>query len=205
MEIYQSIAHVAAELSSIGIGKTSRNQSQGFAFRGIDAVMNTLAPLLSKHGLVVLPRVLARHCVERANQKGTALFYVVVEVEYDLVAASDGSRHTIRVVGEAMDSGDKATNKAMSAAFKYAMFQTFCIPTEGTPDADAETHEVAALPEGFRDWLDDMEIVARQGGTAALLSAWKVSKTEFKALVQSAFAEEWTNIKALAAQQDSHV
>lgn len=205
MDIYQAIANVAAELSAVGIGKTSKNQQQGFAFRGIDQVMNTLAPLLSKHRLVVLPRVLARHCVERVNAKGTALFYTVVEVEYDLVAASDGSRHTVRVVGEAMDSGDKATNKAMSAAYKYAMFQSFCVPTEGTPDADAETHEVQALPDGFRDWLDDMEIVARQGGTTALLGAWKQSRIDYKALVQSGFQTEWADIKALAAQQDAHV
>ncbi|MGL9724902.1 ERF family protein, partial [Sodalis sp. (in: enterobacteria)] len=46
---------------------------------------------------------------------------------------------------EAMDSGDKATNKAMSIAYKYAAFQAFCIPTEETAiDADAEVHEVAA-------------------------------------------------------------
>lgn len=204
MDIYSAITNVAAELSAVGIGKTSKNQQQGFAFRGIDAVMNTLAPLLAKHRLVVLPRVLSRHCVERANAKGTALFYVVVEVEYDFIAASDGSRHTVRVVGEAMDSGDKATNKAMSSAYKYAMFQSFCVPTEGTPDADAETHEIAALPDGFRDWLDDMEIVARQGGTGALLNAWKQSKTDYKALVQSSFVNEWTHIKSLAAQQDSH-
>ena len=38
-----------------------------------------------------------------------------------------------------MDSGDKASNKAMSAAFKYACFQTFCIPTEEMQDPDAET------------------------------------------------------------------
>jgi hypothetical protein len=44
--------------------------------------------------------------------------------------------------GEAMDSGDKATNKAMSAAYKYACMQAFSIPTEGDNDADAHTHEV---------------------------------------------------------------
>ena len=104
-----------------------------------------------------------------------------------------------------MNSGDKATNMAMSAAYKYAMFQSFCVPTEGTPDADAETHEVQALPDGFRDWLDDMEIVARQGGTTALLGAWKQSKTDYKALVQAGFQTEWADIKALAAQQDAHV
>ena len=38
-----------------------------------------------------------------------------------------------------MDSGDKATTKAMAIAFKYACFQVFCIPTEEMKDPDAET------------------------------------------------------------------
>ena len=68
-----------------------------------------------------------------------------VEAEFDFVSACDGSKHTVKTYGEAMDSGDKATNKAMSAAYKYAAFQTFCIPTEGDNDADAQTHE----PKGY--------------------------------------------------------
>lgn len=83
------------------------------------------------------------------------MFSVTVEAEFDLVCAEDGSKHTIKTFGEAMDSGDKATNKAMSAAYKYACFQAFAIPTEGDNDADAHTHEVkpsvkpAAKAEGM--------------------------------------------------------
>ena len=95
-----------------------------------------------EHGLVMLPRVRHREVTERATAKGGALFYVVLEVDFDIVCASDGSTHVITVFGEAMDSADKATNKAMSAAYKYAALQTFCVPTEGDNDADASTHEV---------------------------------------------------------------
>jgi hypothetical protein len=75
---------------------------------------------------------------------------VTVHAEFDFVSAYDGSKHTAATYGEAMDSGDKATNKAMSAAYKYAAFMTFAIPTEGDNDADATTHEVvppAAAPK----------------------------------------------------------
>jgi hypothetical protein len=78
------------------------------------------------------------------QKKESVLFYVTVTAEFDFVATDDGSCHTVRTYGEAMDSGDKATNKAMSAAYKYAAFMTFAIPTEGDNDADATTHEVAA-------------------------------------------------------------
>jgi hypothetical protein len=148
MKVYQAIAEVAAELAARGISKDSRNQAQGFNFRGIDAVYNALAPLLAKHKLCILPRCISRECVERTNSKGNALFYVTVQAEFDLVSAEDGSKHTVSTFGEAMDSGDKATNKAMSAAYKYAAFQAFCIPTEETSvDSDAETHEVRAQPD----------------------------------------------------------
>ena len=144
MKVYEKIAAVTAELSKIGISKDSKNTSQGYAFRGIDAVYGALSPMLSKHGLCILPRVTDRQVIERTNKSGTALFYVTLTVEFDFVAAEDGSKHTVITVGEAMDSGDKASNKAMSAAYKYAAFQTFCIPTEGDNDADSTTHEVAA-------------------------------------------------------------
>ena len=144
MIVYQKIAAITAELSKIGISKDSKNQSQGYAFRGIDAVYGALSPLLAKHGLCILPRVKDRQVIERQNKSGTALFYVTLTVEFDFVASEDGSKHTVITVGEAMDSGDKASNKAMSAAYKYAAFQAFCIPTEGDNDADSTTHEVVA-------------------------------------------------------------
>lgn len=150
MKVYQAIAEVAAELAARGISKDSRNQAQGFNFRGIDAVYNALAPLLAKHKLCILPRCISREVVERTNSKGNALFYVTVQAEFDMVSAEDGSKHTVATFGEAMDSGDKATNKAMSAAYKYAAFQAFCIPTEETSaDADGETHEVRGKPDSL--------------------------------------------------------
>jgi hypothetical protein len=140
--VYQCIAAVAADIAKEGIAKVQRNAQQGYNFRGIDAVYNSLAPLLARHGLVIIPRCVARTVTERQTKSGGALFYTTVEAEFDFVSADDCSKVTARTFGEAMDSGDKSTNKAMSAAYKYAAFQTFCIPTEGDNDADATTHEV---------------------------------------------------------------
>ena len=146
MSVYKCINAVQADLAKTGIGKDSENTFDKYKFRGIDAVYNAVAPLLAKHGLCILPRMVSRSCEERQSQKGGALFYVTVEAEFDFVCAEDGTKHTVRTFGEAMDRGDKATNKAMSAAYKYAAFQTFAIPTEGDNDADAHTHIVAAKP-----------------------------------------------------------
>ncbi|CDH33263.1 ERF family protein [Xenorhabdus bovienii] len=142
--VYKAISNVAKELAETGIKKNSENKHQKFMFRGIDAVYNALAPALVRHGLLILPRITERSVVERKSSTGGALFYVTVKAEFDFVATEDGSTHTVTTFGEAMDSGDKATNKAMSIAYKYAAFQAFCIPTEETAiDADAEAHQVA--------------------------------------------------------------
>lgn len=143
-KVYAAISAVQKALCSEGIGKDRKNQQQGYAFRGIDDVYNALSPILANNGLCILPRILTRSVSEHPTKSGGNLFYVTVEAEFDLVAASDGSKHTIRTFGEAMDSGDKATNKAMSAAYKYACMQAFAIPTEGDNDADSKTHQPVA-------------------------------------------------------------
>lgn len=141
--VYAKIAAVQGELAKVGISKSRRNSQQGYNFRGIDEVYAALSPLLAANGLVIVPRVISRECVEGQTRKGDPLFRVTVHAEFDFVSAEDGSVHTAATFGEAMDSADKATNKAMSAAYKYAAFMTFAIPTEGDNDADAHTPEVA--------------------------------------------------------------
>lgn len=146
MKIHKQLVQVTKKIASDGIGKTRKNQQQGYQFRGIDEVMNAFAPILAEHGLYLHPRYTEREVSERATKSGGALFYVTVKGEFDFVN-DEGEKATVGpFYGEAMDSADKATNKAMAVAFKYAMFQTFCVPIEGVTggDADAVTHEVAA-------------------------------------------------------------
>ena len=203
-KVYAAIARVTADLSIEGISKDRSNQQQGYKFRGIDDVYNALSPILSKHGLCMLPRILTREVVERQTQKGGVLFNVTVEAEFDLVCAEDASRHTIRTFGEAMDSADKATNKAMSAAYKYAAMQAFAIPTEGDNDADAHTHDVAPTPKvlvkdqrviwtELRDEIDTCATIEE----LAVLWTSKLFQGELKKLKDS-----WQ--KLLAEHKDDH-
>lgn len=188
MKVYKAIANVAAALSKEGIGKGRRNQQQGYQFRGIDDVYNALASVLAANDLVILPRMVSRESVERQTKNGGALFYVTVEAEFDFVSAEDGSKHTVKTFGEAMDSGDKATNKAMSAAYKYCAMQTFCIPTEGDNDADATTHEVVSgLPSSILKRHTDA--IAAAADMAELKSAYTAGYRAAQA-VKDAVAEE---------------
>ena len=135
MNIYESITAIMQE--GYSIGKEKRNQQQGFLYRGIDDVMNTFQPLLSKYRVFCVPEVLSAQREERQTNKGGLLLYSVLTIRYTFYA-EDGSSVSAVVIGEGMDSGDKASNKAMAVGMKYAMFQTFCIPTEEMRDADPD-------------------------------------------------------------------
>lgn len=133
---------ICATMNDVGaVTKGDFNQYDKYKFRGIDAVMNALNPAMRKNGIFVVPEVLEHHQEERQSQKGGLMIYTICKVKYTFYA-KDGSSLDAVVVGEAMDRSDKSTNKAMSAAFKYACFQTFCIPTEEMQDADSESPQV---------------------------------------------------------------
>lgn len=134
--IHQAITDIMSE--GYAITKDKRNQTQGFMYRGIDDVMNTFQPLLAKHRIFVVPEVIEQQRMERTTGKDRTLLYAILKMRYTFYA-EDGSSVSAVVIGEGMDSGDKASNKAMSVAMKYAMFQVFCIPTEEMADPDADT------------------------------------------------------------------
>ena len=137
MEITKSLCAITAEIGSVG--KTKKNQQQGYSFRGVDDLMNTLHPLFAKYGVIAVPEVLESTREERVTAKGGALISAILKVKYHFTGI-DGSEVCATVVGEGMDTADKASNKALSVAFKYACFQVFCIPTEEVAASDPDNY-----------------------------------------------------------------
>lgn len=133
MNIYESLNKVMAEVGAIG--KTSKS-TQGYQYRGIDAVMNALQPALIKNKVFISPEVLEHTREERQTAKGGLLIYSIIKMKYKFYA-EDGTCIEAVTIGEGMDSSDKSSNKAMSNAFKYACFQVLCIPTEEMLDSEA--------------------------------------------------------------------
>lgn len=134
--IYQLIPKAMADMDAVG--KNQFNQQQKFKFRGIDDVMNAMNPVLVRHQIFTVPEVLEQTREHRTTDKGVQLNYSLLKMRFSFFAP-DGSHVDAITLGEGMDSGDKASNKAMAIAYKYALFQVFCIPTEEMPDPDAET------------------------------------------------------------------
>lgn len=140
-QVYAAINAVQREIAIAGISKSNTTTGGAkFKFRGIDDVYNALSPLIAKHDLIVAPRYSDRALIERKSSNGNALFYITITGNFDFISVKDGSKHTVTTFGEAMDSGDKGTNKAMAIAHKYALLQVFAIPTEGDNDPDNYTH-----------------------------------------------------------------
>ena len=147
-QIYGLIGQAMKKVGAIG--KNSFNEQQKYKFRGIDAVYNALNPVMSELGLFICPEILDHRREERETEnvyngqvKKSVLKYSILTIRYTIYAP-DGSNLSCTVVGEGMDSGDKASNKAMSVALKYAMFQLLMIPTEEMIDPDTESHEVTS-------------------------------------------------------------
>ena len=163
-EVYRAINAVTAALAEEGIPKSRTNPIELYQYRSIDDVLGRLAPLIAEHRLCILPRVIERILTDRPSPAAPMRVNVLVRVAFDLVSVEDGSVHTVEAYGEALDEGDKGTAKAMSAAYKAAMLQAFCIPVAGPEDADASTGAVVTRPaaltgepiEGWEQWAKDV-------------------------------------------------
>lgn len=138
-KIYSLIPKIMTDVGAIG--KSGFNQHDNYKFRSIDDVYSKLQPALGKHGVFFAPNVIDSKEERIKSSKGTDMVRIKLRVRYD-VYAEDGSKFETMVEGEAVDRSDKATNKALTAAFKYMLIQVFCIAVQGAEDADEESNPI---------------------------------------------------------------
>ena len=179
LQIYKKMSDVMKEIGFVS--KDQKNAAQGFKFRGIDQFVNALYPALVKHGVFMVPR-----CVQERSELKTVIRssgkegidkHVNIMMEYDFFA-EDGSKVTAGPVpAEGLDSGDKATNKALSAALKYALIQTFSVPTEDMVEADLESPTI-----GSKQLSSQVQVVepTKEEAKAKPQGKWPSKKTETK-------------------------
>lgn len=147
-DIINAIGRMTDELAKLGISKDKQNTDQKYKFRGIDDVRNVIAPLQEKCALVIIPRMVGREQHERTTKSGGFALQVIVKIEFDFISRKDGSKITVPMENEAVDYSDKATNKAVSQAYKTVCINTFNIPTEGEDDTDEEKKELKGKKVG---------------------------------------------------------
>lgn len=181
--IVEALAAVMADVQ--GVAKSSRNESQGFNFRGIDAVTNAVGPALRAHGVIVAPNVEEAHyATVTVGQRGTPMRECTLRIRFTFHGPAGDTLDTV-VQAEALDSGDKATSKAHSVALRTCLLQTLCIPTD-EPDPDSVSYErttpqpaVPPLPAGWESW-------------DALGAVWD----ELRAATEALSGDQQANVKA---------
>lgn len=180
-------AALGAVMDQVGaVKKNDRNDVQRFMFRGVDAVVNAVYPALVAHGVVVTPNVRRYDygTVEVGQgERRKPMGHARVVVEYTFTSAEDGSSVTTSAAGEAMDSGDKATPKAMSVALRTALLQSLMLPTDD-PEPDASSYERTEV---------DPVVAAR----VAVKQAWEINGLSFAPAVVEKHFSEWSNGEVL--------
>ena len=141
-QIYAKMLAIKNELGYVA--KDQKNSGQGWKFRGIDQFLNAVKPLLDKHGVGMIPEVAqyaeAKFVVNEKTGKTAKNTHIVMKYTF---FAEDGSTISSSMPAEGVDPGDKGTNKALSAALKYCLIQTFSVPTEDMAEADKENPSVS--------------------------------------------------------------
>ena len=156
-QIYKALCEIQKRIGAIG--KNKRSPGVSFAYRGIDDVMNELHPLLADFGVTIIPEVVEHQREERLTKTGNTMTFSIMKVRHHFVAI-DGSEVVSTVIGEGQDTSDKASNKAMAIAYKYACFQVFCIPTEEMAKADPDGYtpeNSRPSPEQIKKYIDNCD------------------------------------------------
>lgn len=165
-QIFTQLAKIALEIGAIG--KQGQNTQQNYSYRRLEDVINEVHRAFASHGIVLTSQVIDKSREEKTSKSGTILNYSILTMTFTFYA-SDGSFVQSTTVGEGMDSGDKSSNKAMSAALKYALGQTLMIPFD-VIDSEIDSHDIGADAEDIAKWT---KTLTSAGTVAALESAGK--------------------------------
>lgn len=156
------------------VAKNDRNESQKFNFRGIDAVINKVGPALRNAGGFIIPNVLSVDYDTLPSKNGGSMIVARVKVLYSICGAK-GEPISGTVVAEAFDSGDKATAKAMSVAFRTFLLQVLALPTD-EPDPDASSYEIGKTEAAKAEWNELIDGATTREELLALYSDAQAAK-----------------------------
>lgn len=198
-QVHAAIVAVADALREQGIGKDAKVSGGGnYKYRGIDAVYGALSPLLAKNHLYIAPVRMEKE-PEAVSGK---MRLIRLQITYRVTCSLDGSYVEVVTLGDGMDTGDKASGKAMSYAYKSLMFQLFCIPVEGQPDTDKDASPEEPLPLLTEDIIASARCAADGGMEAYKAFFASIPNAQRKALIDSGLHDD---LKTTAANADAEV
>jgi hypothetical protein len=167
---------IAAKKAIGVVRKNETNEQQKFKFRGIDAVINACSGPLNDQGILTYPVETVSVEQGTATTRGGAVMNTVtVVMRYAFTDGKDIIEFS--APGSAFDSGDKATAKAVSVAYRTALLQALQLPTD-EPDPDSDVYDAQirrpenpATPEQLERLDDHARRVIPRGTNFAQLMA----------------------------------
>jgi len=182
--IHKAIIAVMREIGAIG--KDRENVQQKYKYRGIEDVYNRCQPIMAKHGIFSVPQVIDTKQETGKSKSGGQLTHVTLTVTYSFFA-EDGSHVDVTVVGQGMDSGDKAAAKAQTSAHKTAICQLLNIPFQQvdiekfSPEYFSQYNERVSmrdLGELKREWHASIDANGKsKDELAKMFTQWATEKT----------------------------
>jgi len=166
--VQEAWAAVMTDVQGLGKNQAVTSGPARFNFRGVDDVMNAVGPVLRTHGVSVIPVQVHSSSENVTTRSGAHMRNVTVFVQY-AINGPDGSTMPGAAAGEAADTGDKATPKAMSVAFRTFLLQALCLPTN-EPDPDQHQYERAPTPQ--RDWGPILDTVSATTDLDKIRDIW---------------------------------
>lgn len=119
------------------IEKSGYNAFHKYAYLREQDIINAVRPLLVKHGVAIIPRVLSEQISQQTTSRGNTETLCRIQMEYTFVDIESGQQIPVVTIGHGTDAGDKAAYKAETGALKYCLRQVFMI-SEGGDDPEAD-------------------------------------------------------------------
>lgn len=207
--IAEKLLLIQKKLGQSGLAKDQTGSGINYNYRGIDQLYNVLSPLLCEAGVVVLPRMIDRRHSSFSTKSGAVFQHVAVKMSYEFIDTTETEKSsvTIETFGEGADSLDKATSKAMTAAYKYAMIQLFAIPIVGRDDPDnsglGNDQVVEPLTDvqlaGLKQMVKEIDEIKTEPMDVAGFVKWLCSNDSIESLEDIPQSQATRAVNALAA------
>jgi ERF superfamily protein len=179
MTLRQKLREVRRHISYIQ--KRGYNERHDYSYATAADIAGTVGNILAELGVVVIPR-LESISYEPNTPGHTAPNVARVIMAYTFADVNSDDEVTVKVAGEGLDLGDKASYKAMTGALKYALLQSFLIATGDDPENESvRSHGGHSQPRtiGEQETKALYDLVAKTGTELErVLEYYKVSSVE---------------------------
>lgn len=140
--IREALQAIRAEIGPVG--KHGRNEEAGYDFRSLDDIVDACSEAFQRHGVLTVPNITKAE-YRHVGSLTQAFLHITYAFE-----GLNGDKVEAHVIGEAASHSDKATNAAMSAAYKYALVQVLMIRSAAMEDSDRHQPQIQQTPA--LDW-----------------------------------------------------